>query len=62
MSATIHSKLTRGAAWMILFKLSERSLGLLSTLVLVRVLSPEDFGVVAMAMSFIAVAELITSF
>jgi len=62
MSATIHSKLTRGAAWMILFKLSERSLGLLSTLVLVRVLTPVDFGVVAMAMSFIAVAELITSF
>lgn len=46
---------------MLLLKLCERSLGLLSTLVLVRVLAPEDFGVVAMAMSFIAVAELVTS-
>lgn len=51
----------RGAAWMLLFKLAERSLGLVSTLVLVRVLAPEDFGVVAMAMSFIAAAELLTA-
>jgi lipopolysaccharide exporter len=54
--------MARGAGWMVLFKMIERSLGLLSTLVLVRVLSPEDFGVVAMAMSFIAVAELVTAF
>jgi O-antigen/teichoic acid export membrane protein len=51
-----------GAAWMVLFKLVERSLGLISTLILVRLLAPKDFGLVAMAMSFIAMAELPTSF
>lgn len=61
MSAGIHQSMRRGAAWMLLFKLAERSLGLISTLVLVRVLAPEDFGVVAMAMSFIAAAELLTA-
>jgi len=62
MSGNIREKMKRGAAWMVLFKLAERSLGLLSMLVLVRVLTPEDFGIVAMAISFIAVAELISSF
>lgn len=51
-----------GAVWMVLFKLVERSLGLISTLILVRLLAPTDFGLVAMAMSFIAMAELLTSF
>lgn len=51
-----------GAVWMVLFKLIERSLGVISTLILVRLLAPTDFGLVAMAMSFIAMAELLTSF
>jgi len=62
MTAGVRRQMAHGAAWMMLFKLSERMLGLLSTLVLVRVLSPQDFGVVAMAMSFIAVAELVSAF
>jgi len=49
-----------GAAWMVLFKLGERSLGIVSILILVRLLSPHDFGFVAMALSFIAMAELLT--
>jgi O-antigen/teichoic acid export membrane protein len=51
-----------GAAWMVLFKLGERSLGLVSILILVRLLSPHDFGFVAMALSFIAMVELMTRF
>lgn len=47
---------------MVLFKLVERSLGLVSTLILVRLLSPADFGVVAMALSFILMAEALTAF
>ena len=38
-----------GAAWMVLFKLSERALSLISMLVLARLLVPADFGVVALA-------------
>jgi O-antigen/teichoic acid export membrane protein len=47
---------------MVLAKLAERSLGLISTLVLARVLLPKDFGIVAMAMSFVALLELLTAF
>ena len=47
---------------MVLFKLLERSLGLVSTLILARVLMPADFGVVAMAMSFVIMAELLSAF
>ncbi len=47
---------------MVLFKLVERGLGLISTLILARLLAPEDFGVIAMALSFIAMAELLSAF
>lgn len=54
--------MVRGAVWMILFKWVERGLGLLSTLILVRLLSPADFGMVSMALSFIFMAELLSAF
>src|SRR5258706_9318032 len=62
MPASTQGKMARGAAWMVLFKLGERSLGLVRMLILVRLLSPHDFGLVAMARSFIFMAELLTSF
>lgn len=48
--------------WMILFKWVERGLGLVSTVLLVRLLSPEDFGMISMALSFIFMAELLAAF
>jgi O-antigen/teichoic acid export membrane protein len=57
-----HRSMATGALWMVLFKFSERGLGLLSTLILVRLLAPADFGVVAMAMSFVALLELLAAF
>ncbi len=59
---TLGKRMAKGAAWMLLFKLVERSLGLISTLVLARLLIPADFGIVAMATSVIAVLELLTGF
>ncbi|HEY6512640.1 MAG TPA: lipopolysaccharide biosynthesis protein [Burkholderiaceae bacterium] len=58
----VQGQMARGAVWMVLFKLLERSIGLVSTLILARVLIPADFGIVAMAMTFIAMAELLTAF
>jgi lipopolysaccharide exporter len=52
----------RGALWMVLFKLLERGLGLISTLILARLLMPKDFGIVAMAMSVVALLEVFSSF
>jgi len=50
--------LVRGSAWMIGFRLLDRSVGLISVLVLARVLTPADFGLVAMATAMIAFVEL----
>lgn len=44
------------------FKLLDKSIGLISTLVLVRVLTPADFGLVAMAMAVVALLELMGAF
>ena len=47
---------------MLLFKLAERSLGLISTIILARILVPADFGLVAMATAVIALLELLQAF
>ncbi len=54
--------ITKGAAWMVMFRLFDRSVGLISTAVLARLLLPADYGLVAMAMSVIALIELVTAF
>lgn len=62
MTQSAQRKMATGAIWMLLFKLAERSLGLISTVILVRLLTPADFGIVAMAGSFILMAEMMTAF
>lgn len=47
---------------MVLFRLFDRSIGIISTAILARLLLPADFGLVAMAMSVIAIIELATAF
>lgn len=47
---------------MILFRLFDRSIGIVSTVLLARLLTPNDFGLVAMAMTVIAFIELATAF
>jgi O-antigen/teichoic acid export membrane protein len=47
---------------MVLFKMLERSMGLVSMLILARLLVPADFGLVAMATSLIALLELFSAF
>ena len=59
-SAPLADRITSGAVWMILFKLTERSLGLISTIILARLLTPDDFGLVAMATTVIALLEVFT--
>ena len=57
-----NDSMAAGAAWMVGFKVTERALTLVSTLILARILVPADFGVVAMAMSIVATLEVLTSF
>jgi O-antigen/teichoic acid export membrane protein len=46
----LRGMLVRGSAWMVAMRLSVRALGFVNTVVLARLLVPEDFGVVALAM------------
>ena len=45
-------KVATGAAWMVGVRMASRTLGLVSTLVVARILVPADFGLVAMATAF----------
>lgn len=42
----------RGAGWVMAWRLGLRALGLISTLILVRLLAPADFGLIALATGF----------
>lgn len=58
MMQVIGQKVAVGAAWMMAMRLSDRAIGLVSTIILARLLVPEDFGVMAMAMSVFAFVEI----
>ena len=58
----IRGRFISGAFWMLGSKLTERVLGLVSTLILARLLLPTDFGLVAMAAPVIALVELLGAF
>jgi lipopolysaccharide exporter len=62
MADGIDKKVQRGAGWMLLFKLCERGIGMVSTIILARLLVPQDFGLVAMATAIIAFLELLQAF
>ncbi|WP_321389573.1 lipopolysaccharide biosynthesis protein [Emcibacter sp.] len=53
----IASRVMKGAAWMAFTRFGTRLLGMLSTIVLARLLMPEDFGIVALASSYYAILE-----
>lgn len=50
--------LAQGSAWMVGLRWAMRSIGLVSTFVLARLLSPGDFGLVAMAMVLVGLVEV----
>src|SRR5580658_3505345 len=49
---SVLARTVRGAGWVIAWRLGMRVLGLISTLILVRLLVPADFGLLALAASF----------
>lgn len=58
----IGRRIATGAGWLILARLAVRSLGFVNTLVLARLLMPEDFGLIALAMLALEFLELVTDF
>lgn len=58
----VETRMASGAAWMIAMRLSIRLLGLLSTVILARLLLPEAFGLVSLASGFVAALAVFTEF
>lgn len=52
MSESLIARTARGAGWVMAWRFGMRILGLASTLVLVRLLAPADFGLIALASGF----------
>ncbi len=50
--ASLARRVARGAVWMVAIRFASRTLGLVSTLVVARILVPADFGLVAVATAF----------
>lgn len=59
---SIRGQVARGAVWVILTRMGDRAVGFVSTLILARLLVPADFGVLALAMSVVALVDLIRRF
>jgi O-antigen/teichoic acid export membrane protein len=59
---TFKTKILKGMAWTVSFRFGQRFMGLVSTLILVRLLAPKDFGIIAMGMAVGAVLDAISSF
>ena len=51
---------THGAAWMVGMRWTIRAIGLVNTIILARLLTPQDFGLVAMATVVIGLLDAVT--
>jgi O-antigen/teichoic acid export membrane protein len=54
--------MARGALWLMLARLGDRLIGMLSMVLLARLLAPADYGIVAMAGTVLAATELLRAF
>ena len=54
--------MARGVAWMVGFKVAERFLSFVSTIVLARLLVPADFGLIVLATSLIGLIAVVGAF
>ncbi len=61
-SKTILSRTAKGAGWTIGWRFATRGIGFCSTLILVRLLTPEDFGIVSLAIGFFQMLDQVAGF
>lgn len=60
--SSLGKSIASSARWTIGLRLAERSIGLISTLILARILLPEDYGLVAMGTAIVGALEAIQAF
>jgi len=59
---SIGRKVARGALWTVMVRFALRFIGLISTMILARLLTPADFGIVALAGTVVTAMEMLTAF
>ena len=59
---SLSSKVAFGAFWTVFGRFVVKGLGFISTIILARILLPEDFGIIAMAMLAVSFVEIFSSF
>lgn len=59
---SLGKQVAAGAIWMLALKLVIKLIGLVSTIILARLLGPEDFGLIAIIMAFFALIEIFGNF
>jgi lipopolysaccharide exporter len=62
MSSALGHRIAKSAAWMVGSRMVMRGIGLFSTIILARLLRPEDFGLVALAMALVTAMEVFGNF
>ena len=60
--SNLGKRIAKGALWTVLMRLSVRSIGLVSMVVLARLLVPADFGLVVLASMLVGLVELLSEF
>jgi lipopolysaccharide exporter len=58
---SVSQRTAAGAGWIIAWRVATRNIGLVSTLILVRLLQPADFGLVALATGIISSVDAISA-
>ncbi len=59
---SLGEKMAHGAGWMIFARMGVNAIGFVSTIILARLLMPEDFGLIALTMSIVAGLQAMSEF
>ncbi len=59
---SLSGRIVRGAGWVVAMRVAVRGLGILSTLILARLLVPDDYGLIAIATLMATAIEILSSF
>jgi len=60
--SSVNRKMAQGMLWQTGARLAVRGIGLVSTFILARLLTPADFGLVAIAVTAVALLEVFAEF
>jgi len=58
LTMSLNSHMARGSAWMVGMRWTVRLMGLVSTVILARLLTPADYGIVTIAMMIVGLVEV----